>query len=217
MLKLNKISKFFNETCILDNLSLTLPEGTFAYLTGSSGSGKSTLLSILAGDLIPDEGQVIFQGVAQDFSNEQNLQKYKKSVQLVEQFSSLDAHFTLLENCLYFLLYRRMKKELAQKEALEMLESLNIGYLADSFPASISGGELARANLAQVLLLKPQILLLDEITANLDFHHSMAIIKILEEQNQQGTTIFMATHDEEVWKNFPHTRYNLREGEIYEI
>lgn len=179
----------------VDEVSLTIAQGEFVFLVGSSGAGKSTLLSLMTGEMRPDRGKV--------FLGQLNLARvppwHRPKVRLnfgrVWQEPHLMRGRTIGEN----LSIIARAKYGGHKEALNQMVEKALGVVgmsqvADKFPVELSGGECRRVELARALINSPPILVLDELTANLDEDNIWDIMQLLDEINRKGTTIVMATH-----------------------
>ena len=175
------------------DLTLTVEQGEFVFLIGSSGAGKSTMLKLMGGEISPDEGAV--------YVDNANISRFfgpwkvrlTRTFGIVSQQSMLIRKRTIMENLLVAGRASGMgrKSQAAAEKALGLVGLPGVG---DCFPAQLSIGEVRRVELARALLNSPSILLLDELTANLDDDTIWDIIHLLYELNNRGTTIIMATH-----------------------
>ena len=175
------------------DLSLTVEQGEFVFLIGSSGAGKSTMLKLMGGEIAPDEGAVYIDetNIARLFGPWKV--RLTRTFGIVSQQSMLIRKRTIMENLLVAGRASGMgrKSQAAAEKALGLVGLPGVG---DCFPAQLSIGEVRRVELARALLNSPSILLLDELTANLDDDTIWDIIHLLYELNKRGTTIIMATH-----------------------
>ena len=175
------------------DLSLTIAQGEFVFLIGSSGAGKSTMLKLMGGEIAPDEGAVYIDetNIARLFGPWKV--RLTRTFGIVSQQSMLIRKRTIMENLLVAGRASGMgrKSQAAAEKALGLVGLPGVG---DCFPAQLSIGEVRRVELARALLNSPSILLLDELTANLDDDTIWDIIHLLYELNNRGTTIIMATH-----------------------
>ena len=172
------------------DLTLTVEQGEFVFLIGSSGAGKSTMLKLMGGEIAPDEGAVYIDetNIARLFGPWKV--RLTRTFGIVSQQSMLIRKRTIMENLLVAGRASGMgrKSQAAAEKALGLVGLPGVG---DCFPAQLSIGEVERA---RPLLNSPSILLLDELTANLDDDTIWDIIHLLYELNNRGTTIIMATH-----------------------
>ena len=177
---------------------------------GPSGAGKTTVLNILGGMDTADEGQVLVDGndIVQ-YTPKQLIGYRRHDIGFVFQFYNLVQNLTALENV-----------ELAAQichdpiPAAEALEAVGLGHRLDNFPAQLSGGEQQRVAIARAIGNKPQIVIADEPTGNLDPKHGEEIFSLFEAINSIGTTVMMATHDELLVDKHPHRVVTLANGRI---
>lgn len=199
---LDNVSKFYKsdgrvEAAVRD-VSLTINQGEFVFVVGSSGSGKSTLLQLMSGEIKPERGKV--------YLNDQDLQRLMRwkrtSVSLmfgqVWQDHTLMRKRTVEENLRVAAIIgaarRRDTKWDIQERVNKVLGLVGMQGTQQKYPAELSGGEVRRVELARAMINSPHILILDEITANLDEDNIWDIFEILKEVNRRGTTVVMATH-----------------------
>jgi polar amino acid transport system ATP-binding protein len=189
MLSVEHLSKSFQETCVLKNISLSFQENTIACLLAPSGSGKSTLLRCIAGLESFEQGCVLLdqQSILQ--------KKNKGMVGFVFQHFHLFPHLTVLENIL--LAPKLQKKEIHKlnKKAQELLESLGLNALQNKHPYALSGGQKQRVAIARALMLDPDVLLFDEPTSALDPEKVYEVGDIIQNLKRQGRVIIVATHE----------------------
>lgn len=190
------ITKQFGEPPqeILHSLNFTIKDGEFVSISGKSGSGKSTLMYIISTLDHPTSGKVIIDGKnVADMDVDEVHQFRNKKVGFVFQFHYLLPELTALENVLLPSRNLGLNKE---KEALALLEELDIGAQARKFPGQMSGGEQQRVAIARALILNPRYIFADEPTGNLDTKNAEIVMNILKRQNKNfGTTIALVTHD----------------------
>ncbi len=207
MLEVNNLSKSFftprGRIDVLKDLSFSIPDGSFVGITGKSGAGKSTLLSIIAGLQKPDHGIISINGSEITSLNDKKLSSFRnKNIGFISQEQSFLENLTVLDNVRLpaFLGEKRLSaaktKEVTER-ALELLESLGIAHLAQNNPATLSGGENHRVLIARALINQPAIILADEPTDSVDSEQTLAIIQIFRRLADSGTTILIASHDEQ--------------------
>lgn len=212
MIELKNITKEFStprgRLTVLKDYNLKIEEGTFLGLEGKSGAGKSTLLSIIAGLQKPDAGQV-FLGQPQVnilTFNDKELSAFRnKNIGFISQEQSFLENFTVLDNVrLPAFLGKKKIDDIIAKEitarAQELLESLGIAGLAESYPRDLSGGENHRVLIARALMNNPDYILADEPTDSVDSERTDEIIKIFRRFADEGKTILIASHDKEALK-----------------
>ena len=175
------------------DINLTIGQGEFVFLIGSSGAGKSTLLRLMNGDLKPDEGMVFLNGANMARMMGPWKAKAVRTFGVVSQQGLLIRKRTVWDNLLMAAAASglRRKGEEAARKALSIVGLPNVG---NCYPAELSIGESRRVELARAVLNSPSVLLLDELTANLDDDLIWDLMHLLTELNSRGTTIVMATH-----------------------
>lgn len=200
---------------VLDHIDLKIGRGDFISLMGPSGSGKSTFLNIIGTMDAPDSGEIIIAGENITGMQEKHLSVFRrKHIGFVFQFHYLLPEFNLEENVAMPLMIGGTNRQEAIKTSREMLEYMGIGDRASHFPAEVSGGEKQRAVVGRALINKPDILLADEPTGNLDKHSGQRVLdlflKIRKDLNQ---TFFLVTHDEHI-ADIADINYYLDNGKL---
>lgn len=195
--------------------------GDFSVIFGESGSGKSTLLSLLAGINRPTRGGIVFNGA--EFANLSDAEISvirNEKIGYVPQEPVFLPHFTVLENILLPQAIRDGKKieardlaDLADAEIISKLETLGIAHLVNEMPAELSGGELKRASIARALVNKPDIVIADEPTSNLDETNGKIVFDLLADLARSGTSVLVATHDSRGFK-YGDRVYTMHKGHL---
>lgn len=203
----------YRKTRAIDNISFKLEEGDFVAIKGKSGSGKSTLLNLLAGLIVPDEGEISINGSILSKTNRKHINDFRrKNIGIVFQSYELLPFHNVLENILVPLYINHLPIEMYQVETL--MHEINIHHLKDSFPNELSGGEQQRVAIARTIVHNPKLLLLDESTGNLDSGNTQNFLDCLTNIYElKKPTILMVTHDEEV-ANIAHKKMILKDGKI---
>lgn len=196
----HSICKYFSrgskeEVRALDGVSLQIPRGSFCVLRGHSGSGKTTLLAILGALERPTKGQVFFEG--QDLSglSDVGLTRIRRRMGFVFQNFSLIRRLPAWENVTYPLIPRGVSRSERYEDARQLLSRLGLGHRLSAIPETLSAGEQQRLSVARALVGRPEVLLADEPTSNLDPANSGSLASLLQEIHGAGTTLIVSTHD----------------------
>src|SRR5690242_398311 len=202
------------ETPILNGIDLKIFAGEFVVLIGPSGSGKSTLLSILGLLEPPTSGEVLVNGqsVAQ-LSRRQLAHLRGRKLGYVFQSFNLLAGLTVVENVMLSGLLTGHSGVAQHQRAIELLEQFGLAGKAKRVPAELSGGEQQRVAIARALFSKPDVILADEPTGNLDTRNGRNVIDVLEKLNREGQTIILVTHDLSIAEKAPRL-ISFRDGRI---
>lgn len=199
MIRLNNVTKKYKTgNTGLSDVSFDIEKGEFVFLVGPSGSGKTSLFRLIIRDMLPTTGSVIVGDWDLGKLPKHKVPHLRKRVGVVFQDLKLLRDRTIFENVLFPLEVADMEDRAAKKRVEEILEQVGIPEHKDKFPVQLSGGELQRAAIARALAFSPEILLADEPTGNLDNATSWEIVRLLQEINQAGTTILMATHNADI-------------------
>ena len=179
---------------LLSGLTLRVEVGQFTAITGPSGSGKSTLLYLLSGLLQPTSGSVTVLGTeVSGLTSEQAGRFRRRQIGFIFQSFHLLPHLTVAENVAVPLALTRQRWQ--PRQAIELLERLDLAHRRDAYPGTLSGGEAQRAAMARALIHRPPLLLADEPTGNLDPEHAQAALTLLTDTVREfGTTTLMVTH-----------------------
>ena len=189
---------------VLRNIDFQVASGEGIGIIGASGSGKSTLLHILGGLDKPTSGEVKIQGQGLNSLSQVAIGRLRnRHLGFVYQFHHLLPEFSALENVMMPLLVARKSRAEAQAAAAEILEKVGLGSRMTHRPGELSGGERQRAAIARALVTKPDCLLADEPTGNLDRKNAThALEMMLELKHELGTALIVVTHDEQLAKRF---------------
>ena len=199
MIKTIVLSKVFRtdevETTALNNVSLEIQKGEFVAVMGPSGCGKSTLLNILGLLDNPTSGQFYFNGTEVSLYTESKRTNLRKSnVGFVFQSFNLIDELTVFENIELPLLYLRMPASERKKKVEQVLERMQIAHRRKHFPQQLSGGQQQRVAICRAVVSNPRLILADEPTGNLDSANGEEVMNLLQQLNEEGTTIIMVTH-----------------------
>ena len=184
-------------TAIYD-LDLKVKKGDFIFVIGASGSGKSTLIKMLYREEKPTKGSIVIGGIDVAKLRNRKVYKLRRKLGIVFQDFKLLPKLTVYENVAFALEILGLPTDEIRKKVLKALEHVGLKTKAKNYPNELSGGEQQRVAIARAIVNDPKLLLCDEPTGNLDPDTSWEIMKVLEEINNMGTTIIMATHDKEM-------------------
>ena len=218
MIKLNKLTKVYRtdeiESTALNEVSFEIKKGEFVSVMGPSGCGKSTLLNILGMLDKPESGSYEFNGVEVSKLNEKGRSlKRKGNIGFILQNFNLIDELTVFENIELPLIYNNVSSSERKKRVNELIEKIGIAHRASHFPQQLSGGQQQRVAVARALITRPNLILADEPTGNLDSSHGNEVMELLCELNEEGTTIVMVTHSSHD-ASYSERTINLLDGQI---
>ena len=198
----------------LNDVSLHIDKGEFVFIVGNSGSGKSTLIKLLLKELEPTSGTIIVNDQDLGKMKRRKVPKYRRGVGVVFQDFRLLKDRNVYENVAFAQRVIERPNRVIKKRVPEILTLVGLAEKYKSFPRELSGGEQQRVALARALVNRPNILLADEPTGNLDPKNSLEIMKLLEEINERGTTVLVVTHNREIVNSFRKRVITMRKGVI---
>lgn len=201
MLELNNIFRWYNSGAnrafVLRDVSLSIQKGEFVSIMGPSGSGKSTLLHILGMMDEPNEGTYTFMGEnVLKIKEKQRAELYKKHIGFVFQAYHLIDELTVYENIETPLLYHGFGSSERKSMVADILDRFNIVGKKDLFPNQLSGGQQQLVGIARAIITKPNLILADEPTGNLNSKQGQEIMELFKTLNEEGVTIIQVTHSE---------------------
>jgi cell division transport system ATP-binding protein len=199
---------------ILRDLSFHIEPGSFHFLTGPSGSGKTSLLRLLLLSLKPTSGTMRLFGRDVASLDQDALLDMRRHIGIVFQEFRLLDHLTTFENVALPLRVRGEPESVYRSNVSELLEWVGLGERMDALPPLLSGGEKQRAAIARAVIGRPDILLADEPTGNVDPELSLRLVRLFAELNKLGTTIILATHELPLLDSFDFPRMQLKDGKV---
>ena len=214
MIQFKKLIKSYDQNLVLDNINLEIKKGEFISLVGLSGAGKSTLLKMLTKEEHPTSGEVLVDGVNLASITGKEIPMFRRNIGTVYQDFKLLETKTALENVAFAMEVTDATEEEIKKDAPQILSIVGLGDKLDSFPSQLSGGEQQSLAIARSLIHRPKILLADEPTGNLDLVNSYDVVKLLLKINELGTTVILATHDNNVVNAIGRRVVSVEKGRI---
>lgn len=205
---------FGNGTKGIKDVSFAIGAGEFVIVEGHSGAGKTSLMRAVIKDLPITHGKIVVDGDDLSKISPKNIPLLRRKVSVVFQDFKLLLDRTIAENIDLSLDIIGLEGDIIEKRRGELLELTGLKDKADYFPIQLSGGELQRVAIARALAPQPKVLFADEPTGNLDSRTGLSIIKLLQDINEQGTTVIMATHDLELVKGLKLRRLRFESGSL---
>ena len=218
IISLEGVNLYQEERLIFENINLSIKEGDFVYLVGETGSGKSSLVKSLYAEIKVSAGNISVSDYNLNKIQHREIPSLRRKLGVVFQDFQLLQDRTVYENLAFVLNATgwNNKTEISNR-INEVLESVHLEGLDQKMQYELSGGEQQRAAIARALLNKPEVILADEPTGNLDPRKSEKIVELLKEINDLGTTIVIATHDYEIIKKFNSRIIKCANKKIEEI
>ncbi|KAA3622993.1 MAG: ATP-binding cassette domain-containing protein [Flavobacterium sp.] len=218
VLYLKDASIFQRESLILSDVTLHVKKGEFVYLIGKTGTGKSSFMKTLYGDLPLQKGEGEIVGYDLATLKESDIPFLRRKLGVVFQDFKLLNDRTVKDNLL-FVLTATGWKDKAEMDARidEVLDKVGMKTKSFKYPYQLSGGEQQRVAIARALLNKPELILADEPTGNLDPQTSVEVMEVLQEINKNGNTILMATHDYALILKYPSKTLKCDDNQVFEV
>lgn len=214
IIKFEGVAKKYGSSMAISDINLEVEAGEFVFLVGPSGAGKSTLLRLIAKEYSPTSGKILVFDKDITKIKSSQLPFYRRKLGFVFQDFKLLDDRTVFENVAIALEVRGHGDEQIYKEVEKILKLFEIWNKRNLFPNQLSGGEAQRAAIARAIIGKPDILLADEPTGDLDPQTSWGVIQLLNEINSWGTTVLMATHNVEIVNTLKRRVVSIRDGKI---
>lgn len=214
MIHFENVSKKFNSTLALDDIDLRIKQGEFVFIVGPSGAGKSTLLRTLTREVLPTSGKIKVGEVDIAKIKDQEVPNLRRKVGVVFQDFKLLDNMTVFENVALTLEVQGKTDQEIAKAVEHTLKLVEIWDKRNLFPRQLSGGEAQRTAIARAIVGKPDVVLADEPTGDLDPKTAWGVIQLLNEINSWGTTILMATHNQEIVDTLKRRVVMLKNGKV---
>ena len=215
MIKLEHVSKSYSAGIpALNDVSLNIEEGEFVFVVGDSGSGKSTLIKLLLKELEPTEGTITINGRKLNKIRRRQIPKFRRNSGVVFQDFRLLKDRNIYDNVAFAQKVIGESNRSIKKNVPKLLSMVGLAAKYRSYPRQLSGGEQQRVAIARALINKPKILLADEPTGNLDANNAWEIMKLMEEINEQGTTVVVVTHNLEIVKAMNKRVITMQKGVV---
>ena len=215
MIEFKKVGlKYGDEPEVLSDLSFSIAPGSFHFLTGPSGAGKTSLLRLLLLSLRPSRGRITMFGENVSRLKQDRLLQMRRHIGIVFQEFRLLDHLTTFENVALPLRVRGQREEEYADNVEELLDWVGLGKRINAHPPVLSGGEKQRAAIARAVIGRPDILLADEPTGNVDPELSERLLHLFAELNRMGTTIIIATHELPLLEKFKYPQMMLSNGKL---
>ena len=213
MIEVKNVTKSYgNGLPAIKNLNMKIKDGEFVFVVGASGSGKSTFIKMLLRELKPTEGSIEIDGVDIAKLRSKGVARYRRNVGVVFQDFRLLNDRDVYSNITFAQHVIGVNKKDIKKNTARVLNLVGLSEKYRSNPDELSGGEQQRVSLARALVNKPDILLADEPTGNLDPDNAWEIMRLLDKVNEQGTTVIVVTHNMEIVEQMKKRVITLKQG-----
>jgi cell division transport system ATP-binding protein len=218
MINFQKITKIYktgaSPIVALKGVSFSVNPGEFVSVVGRSGAGKTTLFKLLLAEEKPTSGNIFVDEEDVHKLRSSRLPYFRRKIGVVFQDYKLLSSKTVFENVAYVLeVMGTVEKDIC-RDVPKVLDITGLAERANNFPEELSGGEKQRAAIARALIHRPEVILADEPTGNLDPFHTKEIIRLLDKVNQMGTTVLLATHNQDVINALERRVITLEQGEV---
>lgn len=215
MIEMKNVLKVYdNGITAIHDLSVQIEQGEFVYIVGPSGAGKSTFMRMMYREVLPTKGSVEIADFNVVNMADKEVPFLRRQVGVVFQDFKLLPTLTVFENIAYAMEVLEKSPRQIEARVKEVLKLVGLAHKTDMLPNELSGGEQQRVAIARAIANMPRVLIADEPTGNLDPETSAGIMAILEQINNQGTTIIMATHNSEIVNQYKHRVIVIDDGRI---
>lgn len=215
MIELRNVATIYDDSLMaLEGINLKIEQGEFVSLVGPSGAGKSTLLRLLTREIVPQEGEVILDGVDLATLSSGEVPVLRRKIGTVFQDFKLLSNKNAFENVAFALEVCGIEEDQVQEDVPKVLNIVGLSDKVNSFPYQMSGGEKQRLAIARALIHRPRIILADEPTGNLDLVNAHDVVELLMKINKLGTTVILATHNEKAVNIIGKRVITMEKGKI---
>ena len=202
---------------VLSDVDIDLAPGSFTFLTGPSGAGKSSLINLIYLNRTPSRGLITLFGEPTATLQDDERQRFKRRIGVVLQDFRLVDHLSVFENVALPHRVSGEARESYAPDVLELLGWVGLGHRIEAMPPTLSGGEKQRAAIARAIIAKPDLLIADEPTGNVDPDMAKRLLRLFVEMNRQGTTVLVATHDLDLLEEVASEHLTIREGHVERV
>lgn len=215
MIRMVDVSKTYdNNVQALKDVNVEIDQGDFVYVVGPSGAGKSTFIKLLYRELRATKGLIMIDEFDLMKLKDREVPFLRRTIGVVFQDFKLLTRLTVAENIAYAMEVIEKDPEEIKQRVTEVLNEVGLADKAARFPSELSGGEQQRVAIARAIANSPHILIADEPTGNLDPNTAEEIMALLEEINHKGTTVIMATHNDQIVNSHPHRLLEINNGTL---
>lgn len=217
MIAFQNVTKHYNHgsnSIALDKVSFKIQPNEFVSVVGRSGAGKSTIVRLLTGEEKPSKGQVFFGSYEVNKLRPGELPEFRRHVGVIFQDFRLLSKKTAFENVAFALEVEGRPQKEINELVPQVLDMVGLKERMFNFPAELSGGEKQRVAIARAMINRPDVIIADEPTGNLDPFNTWEVIKLLMKINELGSTVILATHDKEVVNSLGQRVITLEDGKV---
>lgn len=215
MIEMKEVYKIYsNGVKAINGINVSIHPGEFVYVVGPSGAGKSTFIKMMYREEKPTKGKILINSKDLGSIKEKEIPYLRREIGVVFQDFKLLPTLTVFENVAFALEVIGEQPHIIKKKVLDVLDLVQLKHKARQFPDQLSGGEQRRVSIARSIVNSPEVVIADEPTGNLDPDTSWEIMKTLEEINNRGTTVVMATHNKEIVNSMKKRVIAIEDGMI---
>ncbi|EDW22673.1 cell division ATP-binding protein FtsE [Bacillus sp. FSL K6-4563] len=215
MIEMKEVYKIYsNGVKAINGINVSIHPGEFVYVVGPSGAGKSTFIKMMYREEKPTKGKILINSKDLGSIKEKEIPYLRREIGVVFQDFKLLPTLTVFENVAFALEVIGEQPHIIKKKVLDVLDLVQLKHKARQFPDQLSGGEQQRVSIARSIVNSPEVVIADEPTGNLDPDTSWEIMKTLEEINNRGTTVVMATHNKEIVNSMKKRVIAIEDGMI---